>query len=191
VPTSELGLRERKKAKTRSEIRAQALRLFQEQGYHETSIEQIAAAAEVSPSTFFRYFPTKERVVLSDDLDTVLLAAFVAQPPDLPVLSALGRAIEAGKAELDCDNEAERRHLIATIPELQVAKLNDLERVVSLLVGAVAGRLGGQADAFEIRVLTGALSGAIRAAATGPARQPGGFRRAINFLETGFPLARG
>jgi AcrR family transcriptional regulator len=83
------GLRERKKARTRAEIRRQGLRLFREQGYHETTTEQIAAAAEVSPATFFRYFPTKERVVLSYDLKATMLAAMDEQPADLPVLTAL------------------------------------------------------------------------------------------------------
>src|SRR5262249_44921406 len=77
------SLRERKKAKTRAAIQQHALRLFREQGYAATTVEQIAAAAEISPSTFFRYFPTKEDVVLYDDLDPLLIAAFDAQPPEL------------------------------------------------------------------------------------------------------------
>jgi AcrR family transcriptional regulator len=59
-PAEPTGLRERKKARTRAAIQRHALRLFQEQGYSATTVDQIAAAAEISPSTFFRYFPTKE-----------------------------------------------------------------------------------------------------------------------------------
>ena len=73
-PTSP-GLRERKKARTRASLREHALRLFREQGYQATTVEQIAAAAEVSASTFFRYFPTKEDVVLQDDMDARMIAA--------------------------------------------------------------------------------------------------------------------
>ena len=92
--TAVLGLRERKKARTRASIREHAMRLFLHQGFAQTSVEQIAEAAEVSPSTFFRYFPTKEDVVLADDLDPILLAALAAQPPELPPLVALRRAVE-------------------------------------------------------------------------------------------------
>ena len=76
--TAQASLRERKKARTRASLREHALRLFREQGYQATTVEQIAAAAEVSPSTFFRYFPTKEDLVLQDDMDTRLLDAFAA-----------------------------------------------------------------------------------------------------------------
>src|SRR5579884_1838391 len=85
------GLRERKKAKTKAAIQHHALRLFQQQGYDTTTVEQIAEAAEISPSTFFRYFPNKEDVVLYDDFDPLIFAAFEAQPADLSPLEAMRR----------------------------------------------------------------------------------------------------
>ena len=72
--------RQRKKTATRDRIRASALRLFREQGYDATTVEQIAAAAGVSHMTFFRYFPTKEDVALSDGYDP-LIASLIAQTP--------------------------------------------------------------------------------------------------------------
>ena len=86
------GLRERKKARTRAAIREHALRLFREEGYQRTTVEKIAEAAEVSPSTFFRYFPTKEDVVLQDDMDTRMIEALERQPPGLGPLSAVRAA---------------------------------------------------------------------------------------------------
>ncbi|WP_374936808.1 TetR/AcrR family transcriptional regulator, partial [Streptomyces sp. Ru71] len=65
-----LGLRERKKLRTGQAIRQAARRLIDERGYDNTTTEQIAAAAEVSPSTVFRYFPSKEHIVLTDGYAT-------------------------------------------------------------------------------------------------------------------------
>ncbi len=75
------GLRERKKIKLRRAIQAEALRLFQAQGYEQTTVEQIADAAETSTTTFYRYFPTKEDVVLDDDYDPIVEATIASQPP--------------------------------------------------------------------------------------------------------------
>src|SRR6476469_5406226 len=111
------GLRERKKAKTRSAIQEHALRLFQEQGYDATTVEQIAEAAEVSPSTFFRYFPTKEDVVLYDDIDPLLIAAFAAQPAGATPIQALRGALHVVFAALPAEDAAqqwERARLLLT-----------------------------------------------------------------------------
>src|ERR1700751_6204579 len=90
------SLRERKKARTRASLREHALRLFREQGYQATTVEQIAAAAEVSPSTFFRYIPTKEDLVLQDDMDVRMVEAFARQPADLtPIAAVRGAMLEA------------------------------------------------------------------------------------------------
>src|ERR1700736_3116447 len=60
------GLRERKKQKTRETIISVALALFAKQGYEQTTIAEIADAAEVSPRTIFAYFPSKEDILFSD-----------------------------------------------------------------------------------------------------------------------------
>src|SRR5258705_9122204 len=73
VPTDGLGLRDRKKIQTLVTIRREAMRLIEENGYANTTVEQIAEAAEVSPSTFFRYFPSKEMVLMANDLDLVAI----------------------------------------------------------------------------------------------------------------------
>jgi AcrR family transcriptional regulator len=80
VTEPEPDWRQRKKTTTCDRIRASALRLFREQGYDATTVEQIAAAAGVSHMTFFRYFPTKEDVALSDSYDP-LIASYIAQTP--------------------------------------------------------------------------------------------------------------
>src|SRR4051812_15299477 len=116
------GLRERKKVKTRATIQQHALRLFREQGYAATTVEQIAAEAEISPSTFFRYFPTKEDVALHDDYDALIVEAFHAQPPDLTPLQAIQHAIRAVYSELPAEamaQERERHAVINAVPELR------------------------------------------------------------------------
>src|ERR1700724_313322 len=116
------GLRERKKARTRASIREHALRLFREQGYHKTTVEQIAAAAEVSPSTFFRYFPTKEDVVLQDDMDTRMIEALERQPAALRPPSR-GRAapheMVTSYTGTDLDVIRETTWLTMTVPEVR------------------------------------------------------------------------
>jgi AcrR family transcriptional regulator len=104
------GLRERKKARTRAAIRDQAMRLFEEQGYSATTVDQIAEAAEVSQSTFFRYFPTKEDVVLTDDYDPLIAAAIRAQPAGLHPIDAVAAGIRMVFSTLTSkDIEDERR----------------------------------------------------------------------------------
>jgi AcrR family transcriptional regulator len=157
-----LGLRERKKLRTRAAIREHALRLFREQGYAETTVEQIAEAAEVSPSTFFRYFPAKEDVVMVDDIDPVMIAAFNAEPPETPPLRALRNAFKRVYAELEpeqLEQERARAALIASVPELQGKMMQNLTSTVQMLATAVAQRVGRREDDLAVRTLTGVVIG--------------------------------
>ena len=88
------GLRERKKMRTRSTLIDVAVELCLSQGYDKTTVEQIAAAADVSPRTFSRYFPTKESVIAAaaDEIDEIVAAAIVTQPRDITEYEALLRA---------------------------------------------------------------------------------------------------
>src|ERR1700690_2176389 len=135
------GLRERKKARTRAAIREHALRLFREQGYHATTVEQIAAAAEVSPSTFFRYFPTKEDVVLQDDLEPLLAEAIEHQPPELGVVAAVRTAFPTVIANLDEQQWGRIRgqpELSMTTPEVRARAMDDFARTLGVMSEAVA-----------------------------------------------------
>jgi AcrR family transcriptional regulator len=157
-----LGLRERKKAKTLAAIQAAALRLFQEQGYDETTIEQIAAAAEVSPSTFFRYFPTKEDVVLLDLTDPLVIEAFRAQPPELTAIAAFRRALREvfdGLSAGEFEVVRQREELILANPALRARLLGEIGSMVNLVVEEVAKRAGRRSDDLELRVLAGAIMG--------------------------------
>jgi AcrR family transcriptional regulator len=192
-----VGLRERKKARTRASIREHAMRLFREQGYGETTVEKIAEAAEVSPSTFFRYFPTKEDVVISDDYDPRLIAAFRAQPPGVSVVEALRRSVRAVFSGLDrsaLEYEAYRHQLMETVPELRAAMYTEYRRSIDLLASLAAERLGLDAESFEMRAFAGALIGVMMAVAytaDGLVMDESSFSRidkALAFLEAGLPL---
>jgi AcrR family transcriptional regulator len=161
------GLRERKKRKTRAAIQEHALRLFREQGYGETTVEQIADAAEVSPSTFFRYFGSKEEVVIYDALDPILIQAWRRQPKELGPITAMRRAMVDVFDSLSpeqIEDMKERARLVYGVPELRQKMADDMIRTSALMTGEVALRTGRSADDFEVRVFTGALMGAIMAA---------------------------
>src|SRR5580700_7731070 len=130
------GLRERKKARTRASIREHALRLFREQGYHATTVEKIAEAAEISPSTFFRYFPTKEDLVLQDDMDTRLIEALEQQPPELGAVAAVRAATKqvfASYTAADVDVLTETTRLTMTVPEVRARAMDEFARSIAVV----------------------------------------------------------
>lgn len=191
-----VGLRERKKAKTFAAIQQHALRLFHEQGYAGTTIEQVAEAAEVSPSTVFRYFPTKEALVLNDIYDPLLIKAFASQPATLSPIQALRRAIREVLADLpavEVAQQRERMQLVRSVPELRASMLDEFTRTVQQIAELVALRVGRPADDFAVLTFAGALMGVmlsvVLAANNNPAKDLYTLIDAgLAYLEAGLPL---
>ena len=195
-PEVAIGLRERKKLRTRALIQKEAIRLFLERGFEATTIEEIAEAAEISPSTFFNYFPTKEEVVLQDELDPLILAAFNAQPEGTHPIRALRDSMKTvfGQLTAEQDNVMRQRiSLMSSTPALRSAMLTQFADLVDQIAELIAGRVGREATDFAIRNLAGALLGVMMSALLIAASNPNADMidvadRAMAHLEAGLPL---
>jgi AcrR family transcriptional regulator len=190
------GLRERKKAKTRAAIQEHALRLFRQQGYDATTVEQIAEAAEVSPSTFFRYFGSKEDVVAYDAFDPIIIALWRAQPPEVAPIPAFRNVMVQVFGAMSPDQLAEimgRGRLLFSEPALRQVGINEMIRSARIMTDELAVRLGRPADDLELRIFAGAIMGAVLAVLIDLLEDPSidmldRFDHAFAFLEKGMPL---
>ncbi|MGW4736998.1 mycofactocin system transcriptional regulator [Nocardia xishanensis] len=142
--------RGRPRGTTKRELEVIAMRLFTEQGFDDTTVEQIAAAAGISGRTFFRYFPTKAEVLWHqfDDEVANLRADFATVPDDVPMMTAVRRVVvNANRYRAEDVPELRRRmHLVATVPALSAtagAHYDAWERAVSAFAGR---RLGEPED---------------------------------------------
>jgi AcrR family transcriptional regulator len=162
VPAGAPGLRERKKLKTRRTIQHHALRLFAEQGYEQTTVEQIAAAAEVSPSTFFRYYPTKEDVVLDDGYDPVFYQAVRDRPAHEKPLVALHAAMMELMPQFvaeDGGDTRERLRLVLSIPALRGKIIQGVAESTRAIAAALAERAGRTTPEYEDEAVAAAYLG--------------------------------
>jgi AcrR family transcriptional regulator len=159
ISPPKLGLRERKKLKTRESIQREAMRLFKRNGYEETTIEQIAAAADISPGTYFNYFPTKEDVVLYDAFDPIIGDLLSSRPPDEPLGVSFRHVLDLISQLLERDRESvyERSKLSLEVPELRARLWEEFEKAQGFMGGLIAQRSGRSQDDFEIRVVVMAL----------------------------------
>jgi len=190
------GLRERKKARTRAAIQRHALRLFREQGYDETTVSQIAEAAEVSESTFFRYFPSKEDVVLWDDFDPRVIEIFRSQPHEMRPVEGLRVAIREVLGELTHEQQLdlrERMDLMVAVPELRTNMLEQMEAPMRLFAQMLAERSGRRPDDPAVRALAGAIMGVSIATMFAFAQDPSAdmvamLDEALGYLDAGLPV---
>lgn len=160
-----MGLRERKKLRTRVAIRQATYRLIQEQGYEATTIEQIAEAAEVSPSTVFRYFATKEDIVLTDEYDPLMVAVLRSRPLDEPPLESLRLTMREALmsfATAEDDELRRRTRLMVEVPAVRARMTETMSDTAKLLSQVLADRTGRSADDLRIRVFIAAVLGALR-----------------------------
>lgn len=156
------SLRERKKLQTHAHLQQQALRLFEEQGYAATTTLQIAEAAGVSIGTLFRYFPTKEDLVLYDHTNFLMAELFETQPPELNPIQASKSAFKSTMQALS-DNEQGlqelRYRLIAATPTLRSRMVDNVLSHTPVLARAIARRTGRGENDAEVLALAGAYIG--------------------------------
>ncbi|WP_445168669.1 TetR/AcrR family transcriptional regulator [Mycolicibacterium sp. Dal123E01] len=167
------GLRERKKQRTRAMLVDAAVKLCIEHGYDNTTVEQIAAAAEVSPRTFSRYFPTKDSVMMTvlDDLVNAAVVELATVEADVPPLTALARAhtqalrrVPSGDiTELTTHRLVLMINVISSSSALRLAAA--ATRLVPLVLG-VAARLGVDPRDKQVALIV-SVWGAITAGAWG------------------------
>jgi AcrR family transcriptional regulator len=153
------GLRQRKKEKARNDLVRSALRLFNKQGFAATTVEEIAAAVDLSPRTFFRYFAAKEDVVFAtaeEDLQGLAESLRVV-PGKLSGFAALAAAVAGFAEELDArrDELQVRFRLVRANPSLQAKGREMVARWAGALAAELARREGreGPAPAEELVAL--------------------------------------
>jgi AcrR family transcriptional regulator len=163
------GLRERKKQRTRRALIESALRLFDEQGYDQTPVSQIAAAAEVSTKTFFSYFPSKADVLFADPQTRVeaALQAITERGPDEAISEVLARAVDRMLTAARHDDPAlgiTRQRLIVSVPAVRARALHHVLATQAHLADALHRAYPDELDPVSAAAVVGALLGAILAA---------------------------
>jgi AcrR family transcriptional regulator len=166
VTETEPDWRQRKKTATRDRIRASALRLFREHGYDATTVEQIAAEAGVSHMTFFRYFPAKEDVALSDRYDPLIASALAQTPPAWPLAERIRAVLVEGLRQVyDAERDAllAQNKLIVATPALRERLWADQITTQQLILEALSadGREPSFADRVTVAACLAAASTAV------------------------------
>jgi AcrR family transcriptional regulator len=160
--------RERRRTRTMRTIQGEALRLFAERGYEQTTVEDIADAADISPRTFFRYFPTKEDVVLWDEYDALIWELLEQRPDDEPpgeTMRVITRTAIEGLYRRDPERLLARNRMLFTVPAVRARFLDFARAGVEQLSAGFAARRGlGPEDDLKLQMTATAIVDAASAA---------------------------
>jgi AcrR family transcriptional regulator len=162
------GLRERQRTTAIRRIQEAALDLFDERGFENVTIEEIAEAADVSPSSVYRYLGTKEGIVLYDEFDFRLIEAVEAELTAHPPVEAVRRALASVMAAFfGRDEVLARRKLRYAFenPHLHAATTQQVDQFAQLVAEALARAAGRDASELEIQVIATTLVWALTTAA--------------------------
>lgn len=193
------GLRERKKQRTRQALIEAAVRLFEDKGYDQVTVAEIADAAEVSPRTFFLHFQTKEDVLLANaDVRVDLALQTIAERgPGERLPELLTRAMEQMIADTWDHDLADglavlRARLAASVPALQARLLQRYLTAQAELARALQRAFPDRLDTITASALVGAMVGAVSASALtalqrgdGPDEVRDAMRRALALVARG------
>jgi AcrR family transcriptional regulator len=166
--TAAMGLRERKKARTREALQEAAMDLFSRHGFDGTTVEEIADACEVSPRTFFRYFPTKEDALFgdADARRERLLTVLADQPADAAPFAALIAAMRVLALDYRHDRATlvARSKIVQESPQLQAYKAEHQHGWEAAVVDALDRRpvAGEPVSREELQLITAVATAAMR-----------------------------
>jgi len=157
IPASGQGLRERKRLETHARIQAEGLRLFLDNGFEATTLDDVAQAADVSRRTLLNYFGSKEEIVFSAKagFPRMVAEAVAARPADEPLLDMVENAL----VDLARQPRSEEAKAVAVLihgtPSLRAGDQAKYEQVERLLAEALAARKGLTSDDMACRVVAG------------------------------------
>lgn len=170
------GLRERKRRETRERIAQAGLALFLERGFDATTVDDIAAAADVSKRSFFDYFPAKEDVVAAwqDQFAVTLVAAIAARPAGEALARVVEEALTASITRTVTPQTMAIGQLIHDTPALAARDQVKYAKLERILADALAARAAPGTDPLRLRLLAMVAVGGLRIGAEdGRTRQEG------------------
>jgi AcrR family transcriptional regulator len=158
------GLRERKRQQTRERLTRAAMALFLERGFEATTLDDIAAAADISRRSFFHYFASKEDVVFAwqEESTAALIAAVAARPADESMLAAAENAITAMVRQLEPGEAVAMARLKRDNPALQARDQVKYEKLERTLAEALGKRAGHKTEKLQARLVAMIATGAMR-----------------------------